>query len=177
MTHFPRTLVLFLSNPHEILQKVDMPTPPDDRGSPVTQDVVLMRVKVFHQRTHGRTFAVFARIRAVRFADLRLHLLVVHCAHLLAYLVDVVPGGDSTIIQNLVENRQQAVANGTQDLLKVSRNGSGLGFRVNRHDTKLFRHLHTHLPAGIEIVIERYHETSTQKMYMTMNGELNRKHI
>ena len=64
----------------------------------------------------------------------------------------------------------------TQDLLKVSRNGSVLGFRVNRHDTKLFRHLHTYLPAGIEIVIERYRDRSTQKIYMTMNWEVNRKH-
>ena len=69
------------------------------------------------------------------------------------------------------------VVNSTQDLLKVSRNDSGPGFRVNRDDTKLLRHLHTHLPGGIEIVIERYHESSTQKMYMTMNGEINRKHI
>ena len=97
-----------------------------------------------------------------------LHLVVVHYEHLLAHLFDVAPGGDSTIIQNLVENRQQTVANDTQDLLKVSRNGSGLGSRVNRHDTKLLRHLHTHLPAGIEIVIERYRDISTQNIYMTM---------
>jgi hypothetical protein len=74
-----------------------------------------------------------------------------------------VPGGDSTIIQNLVENRQQVVTNITQDLLKVSRNGSGPGFRVNRHDTKLLGHIRTHLPTGIEIVIERYREISTQR--------------
>ena len=109
--------------------------------------------------------------------SLRLHLLVVHYVYLLEHLVDLSPGGDSTIIQNLVENRQSEVSNSTQDLLKVSRNGSVPGFRVNRHDTKLLRHLRTHLPPGIEIVIERYHERSTQKMYMTMNRELNRKHI
>ena len=86
---------------------------------------------------------------------------------------------DSTIIQNLVENRQQAVANSTQDLLEVRRNGSAPGVRLNLHDAKLLGLLHRHLPVGIWFVIQRYRESSTQKIYMTMTAELNcgRQHI
>jgi len=162
-----------------VLQKVDMSSPPDHRGSPFAQDVVLMRVKLFHLSTQGRTFVLFARIRAVRFATVHLHVLVLHCAHLLEHLVDLTTSGDSTIIQNLVENWQQAVANSTQHLLKVPGNGSGPGFRVNQHDTILLGLLRRHQPVGTWFVSLRYRESSTQKVYMTMTGELNcgKQHI
>ena len=55
-----------------VLEKVDIPTSPDDCGSPFAQDVVLMRVKVFHLRTQDWTFAVFVRIRVVRFGALQI---------------------------------------------------------------------------------------------------------
>jgi hypothetical protein len=59
----------------------------------------------------------------------------------------------------------------------VPRNGCGPGFRVDRHDTKLLGHLRSHLPVGIGFVLERYRESSTQKIYMTMNRALHIKHM
>ena len=64
-----------------------MATSPDHCGSPFAKDVVLMRMEIVHLECAARTVVFCARIPAVRFRTVHLHLLVVHGAELLEDVV------------------------------------------------------------------------------------------
>ena len=103
---------------------------PDHCGSPFAEDVELMRMEIFHLECQGRTVVLCDRIPAFRFGTVHIFLLVVHDAELLLDVLHLPARGDVAIVQNLVEERQQMVANSTQDLLKVSRNGSKVTYQA-----------------------------------------------
>jgi hypothetical protein len=61
--------------------------------------------------------------------------------------------GDAVVVQNLVEKRKQMVVNITQNILKVTRDGSTSGIVENIRDALLLGHLHRHPPVRQTTII------------------------
>ena len=74
--------------------------------SPFTDEVELMRVKVFHLECLFLTVSLSDRIPVFRFVSVHLEFLVVLDSHLLEHVVDLVSRGDVTVVQNPVEIRK-----------------------------------------------------------------------